>query len=121
MAERCRCACCLFSVNCSANRLSELRVRPAQRRCLDSPRPLLFCICVPTDPPLQDHNQVLAILRCVVPCSHSALILVRVTCRVVGHNGEAWFVKRLESRLPCAFNASEHPASAPSDLQKQLT
>ena len=50
---------------------------------------------------------------------HSAMILVRVTCRVVGPNGEAWFVTRVESRLPRAFNTCFRTSSECTiDLQK---
>jgi len=63
-----------------------------------------------------------AIPRCVVPWFHSAMILVRVTCRVVGPNGEAWFVIRAKSRLPRAFNTCFRTSSeCIIDLQKELS
>jgi len=69
------------------------------------------------------HPAVFAIPRCVGPCSHSAMIMVRVTCRVVGPSGEAWFVIRYEKQhyLVPSTHAFGHPASAPLTYKKQLS
>ena len=82
------------------------RVRRAQRCCLESPRPWHPWTCVPIESPLQDHNPQSS-------RSHVAWFPVptprhwswfRVTCRVVGPNGERCFVIGVESRLSRAFN-----------------
>ena len=87
-----------FSVfyNCFPNRvgelfLLELRNGSSSRAMLSGiPASLAFLnFCTQRATVARLQPTVFAIARCFTPCSQSALIFVRVTCRVVGPNGEA--------------------------------
>ena len=97
--------------DCFSNRLGELcwgsetRGSPSTAMLSGIPAALASLnLCTHRATVARPQPTVFAIPRCVVPCSHSAMILVRVTCRVVGPNGERWFVIGVESRIPRAFN-----------------